>query len=103
MKKISLYTFGKQKIHIHLAEELNRADDERYVRIVGNILTKTHETLNCVKKDINIKQRTLFYCLIKEKVLKTINASIVLKDEQIISFLKNAVNIILKTYLKQKV
>ena len=101
MKELCLNTFGKEKIHIHLAEELNRLGDIRHKRVVGKIITQLKMNLASINPKIDKKQKLLFYNLIKDYTFKTIDESVILKDTVVINFLRNVVTAILRTYLRE--
>jgi len=102
MKAISIHTFGKDKVNIHLAEELNRLGDDKHLKLVAGTIRELQESLNCIKSNIDASNRMFYYKLLKEYTFNSIDNKVCLKDKQVISFLKNAVMIILKKFLHKK-
>lgn len=102
MKTISVHTFGKDKVSVHLSEELNRLGDDKHLRIVGRTIAELKESLDCLKPNLNKSSRMFYYKLLKKYTFNSIDNRVALKDEHVISFLKNAVIIILRNFLNKK-
>lgn len=101
MKKLHLNTYGDQKIHIHLVEELNNLDDARHVKAVGRTLMALSQNLATINPNAPTKQKLFFYNLLRTHTFKLIDENVNLKNEKVINFLKNIVIAKFRTYLKE--